>query len=379
MFRYCAVLFCLFKFGHQSYSDSRNLLDFLSTDYTKGLRPRLDQSEKVEVTVAAALRSIVDYDVTNSRLTLGLTFILYWWDELMTWNERNLGNVSYVWMSSDNLWIPNVFVYTTLSENSQLLSNTDTNIPELLVSDSGYVSIVVVKIIDVLCEPYIKNYPYDEHSCGFSLNSDRTFYDVDILPSKEEGLMINYLLNNTRWEYVSSVVSSTYMEGLSTVTFTLKLRRHRVFLTLNMIVPVAILTIINPLVFVLPTESGERVSYSITIFLAFIVFLSSLADQLPEVNNPISIYNIFLVVQLLYSATIVVMVNIISWLEHRTTDPARYHLGGMKKIHDEKAREENHERGSPSKPLCRMINDGSFVFFLTVAIVEYIVIGVLLT
>ena len=382
MMQHCAFLFliCLFQYGHSSYSDTRQLFHTISSNCTKDIRPRVNQSDRVTVTVTSVLRSIVDYDVANSRLTLGLSFSLHWQDEIMAWDGTNFENVPYVWISPDKIWIPNIFVYTTLSENNRLISNTDSNLPELVLYRNGLVNVVIVKVIDILCEPYIEKYPYDEHACYFVLSTDRGFNDVSLLPSSTKGLLISYLINNTRWEFVSSSAYSSHAHGLSSVSYSLILRRYRRFLTLNMIVPVAILSIINPLVFVLPIESGERVSYSITIFLSFIVFLSSLADDLPEVNNPISIYNIFLIVQLLYSAMIIVMVNIISWLDHRTTETGRVCSCFCSNNSTEKTGGENSEDGSARKSRnVSMINTASFVIFVTFSIVEYVVIVILLT
>ncbi|KAK3096650.1 hypothetical protein FSP39_002085 [Pinctada imbricata] len=89
---------------------------------------------------------------------------------------------------------------------------------------------------------------------------------------------------------------------------------------MNFVVPVIVLVILNLLVFVLPPESGERVSFSITVLLSFIVFISGITEQLPETNNPLCLFNVYLVVQLIYSALISTSVIGVAWMFHRESD-----------------------------------------------------------
>ena len=357
----------------------RNLLDVLYSTSAKDIRPRLNQSDALVVSVMPVLRSIVDYEVTQSRLTLAMTILFEWTDELLRWNKTDFGNVSHVWISANKVWIPNIHMYTVISDNNQLLDNTNKHLPDVYLAADGRVRVLIVNVVEILCEPYILKYPYDSHECIFFMSSESYHSEIEIEPLLKDGLWAGHLVNNTRWEYVSSAVFSLLQNGIRIVGYQIKFKRYRVFLTLNMIVPVAILTAINPLVFVLPNECGERVSYSITIFLAFIVFLSSLADELPEANNPMSIYNIFLIVQLVYSGLIIVMVSVISRLEHKTNiDSSEFSVCSCKKMRPNSIGEEKNEETKAVR-FRRITNNASFVFFVTFAVVEYIIIGILLT
>jgi uncharacterized membrane protein len=50
------------------------------------------------------------------------------------------------------------------------------------------------------------------------------------------------------------------------------------------------------LVFLLPVESGERTSFSFTLLLTLIVFMTMVSDRLPS-SNDISIFNMYLLVE----------------------------------------------------------------------------------
>ena len=75
-------------------------------------------------------------------------------------------------------------------------------------------------------------------------------------------------------------------------------RRPRFYYTLISL-PILLLYLLSPMVFLLPAESGEKTSMSITILLAEVVSMGNIADVLPEssINFPILTY--FLAISIL--------------------------------------------------------------------------------
>ena len=65
------------------------------------------------------------------------------------------------------------------------------------------------------------------------------------------------------------------------VVYTIVLKRHPKFYVLSFIIPCGVLSVLNLLVFLLPTESGEKVSLGITNLLALVLFQQLIADSLP--------------------------------------------------------------------------------------------------
>jgi hypothetical protein len=80
------------------------------------------------------------------------------------------------------------------------------------------------------------------------------------------------------------------------VTFTLILKRGSSYYVLNVIIPVILLGILNVLTFVLPADSGEKIGYTITVFLSFSVFLTIISSELPRTSG--SILGYYLIFQL---------------------------------------------------------------------------------
>ena len=91
------------------------------------------------------------------------------------------------------------------------------------------------------------------------------------------------------------------------VVFELTIRRKPLNVILTVVIPIAMLSILNICVFVLPCESGERAGYAITVFLAFAVFMTIISSSLPEKSDSVSLFSIYLVIQLACSTLITII------------------------------------------------------------------------
>lgn len=85
------------------------------------------------------------------------------------------------------------------------------------------------------------------------------------------------------------------------VVFQYTLKRRPMFVIVNVLLPIILMSMINLLVFVLPVESGERISFAITILLALAVFLTLVSENLPKTSEPISYLSYYLMSMMVHS------------------------------------------------------------------------------
>ena len=74
------------------------------------------------------------------------------------------------------------------------------------------------------------------------------------------------------------------------------------FYRMFFILPVILLYLLSPFVFMLPVESGEKVSTAITILLAQVVSMGALADILPESSTTFPLLIYFLAISVVQMA-----------------------------------------------------------------------------
>jgi hypothetical protein len=88
---------------------------------------------------------------------------------------------------------------------------------------------------------------------------------------------------------------------LSYGNFTLKIARRPKYVILKVLIPIVFLNILNLLVFLIPADCGERLSYAITVLLALKVFLTYVNESLPRSSDPMSVLSYYLLSSLAIS------------------------------------------------------------------------------
>ena len=98
---------------------------------------------------------------------------------------------------------------------------------------------------------------------------------------------------NGEWEVISASTSSTTktreQQSFSRIYFTFVLRRLPLYHVLNTLFPVILMASLTIFVFKLPPESGERIGMSLTVLLAYAVYLTLISDHIPQTSTSASI------------------------------------------------------------------------------------------
>lgn len=84
------------------------------------------------------------------------------------------------------------------------------------------------------------------------------------------------------------------------IVTTIEMKRMPAYLLVNIYLPTVFLAFINTLVFLLPPESGERISFAVTILLSLAVYMTIIENNLPKISKPmpwISHYIMLVLVQ----------------------------------------------------------------------------------
>ena len=69
------------------------------------------------------------------------------------------------------------------------------------------------------------------------------------------------------------------------VQFFIALKRKPFLYILNIIIPTVVLALLSALTFIVPTDSGEKLSMSVSLLLAFSVFMLILSDSTPQTSD----------------------------------------------------------------------------------------------
>ena len=119
----------------------------------------------------------------------------------------------------------------------------------------------------------------------------------------------NFFIEHGEW-YLESATTQ-YLEiskRYPIFNVRLTLRRRPTYVIVNVMLPVLLMSFLNVKAFWLPAESGERVSYAMTVLLAIAVFLTLVSDNLPKTSQSMSTICYFLLTNLVLSSTVMMIV-----------------------------------------------------------------------
>lgn len=98
-------------------------------------------------------------------------------------------------------------------------------------------------------------------------------------------MSLMYYTENGEWELLSvesEKPKNNFKDGehFTKVIFRVNMRRRPLFHVLNTMFPVAFLAFLIPMAFKLHVDSGEKMGYSLTVLLAYAVYLSMISEYI---------------------------------------------------------------------------------------------------
>ncbi|XP_054160125.1 acetylcholine receptor subunit alpha-like 1 isoform X1 [Oppia nitens] len=200
-----------------------------------------------------------------------------------------------------------------------------------IIHDSGKVVWNPPAIYKSSCNIDINYFPFDQQECSMKFGS--WTYDgsqVDLIhlfdPTQTEkettivdGIDLSEFYLNVEWDimrvpakknikfYSYDSDPAPYLD----ITFNITLRRKTLFYTVNLIIPCVGISCLSVLVFYLPSDSGEKVTLSISIMLSLTFFFLVLIETIPSTSLAIPLlgkYLIFTMVLVTFSVIVTVLV-----------------------------------------------------------------------
>lgn len=114
-----------------------------------------------------------------------------------------------------------------------------------------------------------------------------------LCPAQETGVSQTYYKKNGEWKLTkvwnerSEVTEDGYT--YAKVTFYFQLEHRPLYYGLNTLFPVLLNSLLIPLMFMLPHDSGEKIGYCLTVLLAYVVILTLVADRMPTTATTTSL------------------------------------------------------------------------------------------
>ncbi|ESP05663.1 hypothetical protein LOTGIDRAFT_73468, partial [Lottia gigantea] len=258
------------------------------------------------------LISIIDLEEKEQTLITYGYPAFAWLDTRLTWNIYEHAGIEHINIPQSRIWIPDISVMNSVKEPVQL----GYDMFRLMISNDGFVIWYPAMLIKSACDVNIRYYPLDKQQCSIQFASsplELIFFNII-----NDTIILDEYTPNGQWELIET---SVYFENLTTIrqifTVNLTLKRRYPFYLLNMIIPIIILSCLGSLVFILPAASGEKMSLSTTVLLAYVVFLTIITDNMPHTSTQSPLLVIYLIVLVAMSASSVILSTIVLRVYHK--------------------------------------------------------------
>lgn len=305
------VSLCLFLTVHSQNSTEYDLHERLFKLYNPNIMPLRNKSEQQKVTMDMYLMSVDNINEKRQTITVKAFLECTWRDEFLTWDLNEYPHVFRINVKNTDIWIPDLALEDTFDKITDLGQEGG----RADVKHTGKVTIWPFKMYTVSCKINIKKFPFDTQKCKFDFLSWTNPSSVFVLNSSQSRPDVTYFVESGEWElshYETKHERNPYgNDSWDHVIVSLEMKRKPLFLFMNAMIPVFCISILNISCFILPADSGERITLSIAVFLTLAVFLTVVNDYMPESSDEIASFSVYVGLQLLGSA-ITILVIIIS-------------------------------------------------------------------
>lgn len=281
--------------------------------YLTDIRP----SPRTVIAGSLQLYSIGGLDEISGKFSTLVSLTLSWHDERLHWNSSTYGWVHNISVKQKKIWTPMILVRNPVQKRTHFGLRDNMAI----ISNNGEVHLTIDDYLETVCNFDVTHFPFDEQICDIEFLA-WIYASVDVdFHQKYKDIDMELYSENGMWEVLETSATVKYYHKYSidfaTLKYTIKLKRQPGYFILSIFVPVIMLMLLNSVVFILPTDSGERVGYAITCLLSLAVFLSLTSDVLPKTSSPLSVLSCFLMLLVLVSAAICLLTIISLWLCHK--------------------------------------------------------------
>ncbi len=177
------------------------------------------------------------------------------------------------------------------------------------------------------CKIDVTFFPFDDQICTLKFGS-WTYSGLQLNLLNNTVDLLNYV-ESGEWQLRSIKVVRNVVyypccpkEPYPDLTFHIIMRRRILYFVLNIIIPCVWLSILNLVTFLMPPDSGEKVSLGITVLLAFSVFMLLVAENIPATSETVPLIVIYLTTNMsLTSLSIILTVIVLQIHQSTIFDP----------------------------------------------------------
>ncbi|VDI04971.1 Hypothetical predicted protein [Mytilus galloprovincialis] len=302
------------RLNGQTLSNVKQLYADVFANHQKEVLPKVDEKTPLEISIGFSLFTISKFDEVDETIVILGGIICSWNDAGITWDPTSYGNKVYIILTNDKIWTPPITLANAVDVLGPVQGLTETT---AIIFYDGNVSLPLGGVMSAKCTTDISKFPYDSQTCKFEFLVWGYSAREIVLNLASDPFSENFFIPNSNWKFTSYNIQTFSWNGYSTLEFSMTIKRESLYYSVMVVCPTILFSLLNPLVFLLPIESGERIGLAMTILLSYAIFLNLVSAAIPASSNPMCVLLIIMIVTIVISGVIVVLAIYSSSLFHR--------------------------------------------------------------
>ncbi|XP_058249381.1 acetylcholine receptor subunit alpha-like isoform X2 [Hemibagrus wyckioides] len=300
--------------------EETRLVQKLFTGYNKVVRPVNHFKEAVVVTVGLQLIQLISVDEVNQIVTTNVRLKQQWKDVNLHWNPEEYGGIKKIRIPCTDIWRPDLVLYNNADGDFAIVHET-----KVLLEYTGMITWNPPAIFKSYCEIIVLHFPFDLQNCTMKLgtwtfdgnlviiNPDNDRPDLSNFMESGEWIMKDYQ-SWKHWVYYACCQDTPYLD----ITYHFLLLRLPLYFIVNVIIPCILFSFLTGLVFYLPTDSGEKMTLSISVLLSLTVFLLVIVELIPSTSSAVPLIAKYILFTMIFVIASIIITVIVINTHHRS-------------------------------------------------------------
>ena len=274
--------------------------------YSSSVRPVFDIGTATDVKVRLSLLNILSLDERAEILTMTVKLYIEWKDEYLTWDPRDFGGLTATTFPQNDVWKPDIILENSVDSYDDMGADS----LNVVVKSDGSVLWKTMEVIHSTCTVNVERFPMDTQRCSLYFESWTHSADNIRLYNGSSTVQIHGYDGHPEWSISDTKAERKLIRDDVYIIFHLTFTRKCLYALLNVWLPIILLSLLCDTVFLIPADCGEKASFSITVFLSLSVFLTIVSEQLPRTSDNVSVFNVYVFVQVTLSTVITILTSI---------------------------------------------------------------------
>ncbi|PIO52336.1 Cation transporter family protein [Teladorsagia circumcincta] len=288
--------------------DEERLMMDVFRGYNSLIQPVKNISDTpIIVKIALQLVLLINVDEKDQVMHTNVWLTLKWHDFQMRWNPVKYGEIRQIRVQPDKVWLPDIVLFNNADGNYEVSFMCN-----VVINHLGDMLWVPPAIYKSSCIIDVEFFPFDEQVCTLVFGS-WTYNENEIKLEFEqaEWVDLSEYAPSSIWDVMDAPAS--LVNKRSRIEFQVRIRRKTLFYTVVLIIPTVLMAFLSMAVFFLPTDSGEKMTLTISVLLSIVVFLLLVSKILPPTSSTIPLMAKYLLLTFVLNViTILVTVIIIN-------------------------------------------------------------------